>query len=206
MQWTHGPAVKAPLLLARDSAMTMTYFKRYRMEFDLARAVPCAPDLADDYRLLEWDPALVEAHADAKYRSFRHEIDAHVFPCLADYEGCLRLMREISRREGFLSGATWLIGHRAIGRRQMEYCGTVQGIGDERGLGSIQNLGVTPEHRGLGLAKALMVYALQGFRQAGMRRVTLEVTGQNKPAVGLYEQLGFHRVRTVYKAVEVAYS
>lgn len=186
--------------------MSMTYFKRYRMEFDFARPIPPAPELPDDFRLLEWDPALVEAHADAKYRSFRQEIDAHVFPCLGEYEGCLRLMREISRRDGFLSGATWLIGFRPVGKRQLDYCGTVQGIGDERGVGSIQNLGVTPEHRGRGLAKVLMCLALQGFRQAGMRRVTLEVTGQNKPAVGLYEQLGFRRVRTVYKAAEVAYS
>jgi ribosomal protein S18 acetylase RimI-like enzyme len=34
--------------------------------------------------------------------------------------------------------------------------------------------------------------------------MTLEVTSQNVGAVRLYQRLGFRKVRTVYKAVQVA--
>jgi ribosomal protein S18 acetylase RimI-like enzyme len=88
----------------------------------------------------------------------------------------------------------------------METCGTVQGIRDEAGGGSIQNLGVVPEHRGQGLGSQLLLAALAGFAQVGLMRASLEVTAQNVDAIRLYRRMGFRRVKTVYKAVEVAYS
>ena len=87
-----------------------------------------------------------------------------------------------------------------------DYCGTIQGIGDENRCGSIQNLGVTPEHRGVGIGRCLLLKALEGFWQAGMRVASLEVTSQNELAYEMYRRLGFRRVKTVYKAVDVAYS
>ena len=52
------------------------------------------------------------------------------------------------------------------------------------------------------LGCALMLAALAGFRTVGLRRAYLEVTAQNDSAIRLYRRLGFHKVRTVYKAVE----
>ena len=92
------------------------------------------------------------------------------------------------------------------GATRIEYCGTVQGIGDDQVCGCIQNLGVTPEHRGAGLGRCLLLKALEGFWLAGFRVASLEVTTQNALALELYRKLGFQRVKTVYKAVEVAYS
>lgn len=88
----------------------------------------------------------------------------------------------------------------------LDYCGTVQGIGDENQCGSIQNLGITPEHRGVGLGRCLLLKALEGFWLAGLRVASLEVTSQNEVAYEMYRRLGFRRVKTVYKAVDVAYS
>ena len=48
--------------------------------------------------------------------------------------------------------------------------------------------------------------SLEGFREAGVFRVTLEVTAKNQDAQRLYERLGFRRLRTVYKTAEVAYA
>ncbi len=178
----------------------LTYFKRFRMEIDLARSIP-APTLPPCYRFLAWQPDLLEAHADAKYQSFRNGIDSNVFPCLGDADGCLRLMREISHKDGFLPQATWLVATDTVDGPR-EYCGTIQGIRDRSGLGAIQNLGTTPDHRGQGLGRALMLAALGGFRAAGLERAYLEVTAQNDNAIRLYRSIGFHKVRTVYKAVE----
>src|SRR5262249_56961097 len=82
--------------------------------------------------------------------------------------------------------------------------GTVQGLRDLTGLGAIQNLGVVASHRGRGLGKALLLQAIEGFRQAGLPRAMLEVTAQNDAAVQMYHRLGFRRRKTVYKVVERA--
>jgi hypothetical protein len=160
--------------------------------------------LSSRYELIPWDASLIDVHADVKFRSFRGEIDADVFPCLSEPSGCVRLMEDISRKDSFLPDATWLMMYRASDRDTVSFCGTVQGIVESQNVGGIQNLGVVPEHRGRGLGGHLLVHALNGFRNAGLFRASLEVTAKNTSAVRLYRQLGFRVTKTVYKAVEVA--
>lgn len=184
--------------------MGVTYFKRYRMETGLRDEFQ--PTLPEGYRILAWDEGLLELHAEAKFRSFCYEIDANVFPCLGDRDGCRRLMREITRRDNFLREATWLVQYQGPEDAVPESCGTIQGILDATGLGAVQNLGVTPEHRGTGVGSALLLSALRGFRAHGLSRAYLEVTAQNVGAVRLYERLGFRKTKTVYKVADVAYA
>ncbi len=176
----------------------LQYFKRFRMEIDLAKTPIAVPQLPDGYVWGEWDDADVERHALAKHRSFRDEMDADVFPSLGEYFGCVRLMHEISQQDSFLGPATWLIVHRG-GSGMPEDCGTIQGLGPTDLSGSIQNVGVVPEHRGLGLGRALVLKSLEGFRLARRQRVVLEVTANNRPAVELYQSIGFRTVRTMYR-------
>jgi hypothetical protein len=185
--------------------MGLTYFKRYRMELDLEGPIFEPPGLPAGYRLLAWHDSLLECHAEAKYRSFCIEIDANVFPCLGDRNGCQRLMREISRREGFLSSATWLLQW-TNDDGTSEYCGTIQGVRDAGSYGAVQNLGITPPHRSRGLGSMMLHRALTGFWAAGLTKSYLEVTAQNVGAVRLYQRLGFRHIKTVYKASEVAYA
>jgi len=184
--------------------MDLTYFKRYRMEIELAGRdllVRTPPG----YEFLVWDPTRLDVFAEAKYESFREELDANVFPCLGELDGCRRLMNEIARKPGFVPEATWLVLFRAP-RGRREPCGTVQGVRDRQGRGAIQNVGIAPVHRNAGLGTALMHQSLLGFRKAGIGRVHLEVTAQNLAAIRLYRRLGFRTVKSVYKAVEVTYS
>jgi ribosomal protein S18 acetylase RimI-like enzyme len=184
--------------------MGMTYFRRFRMEIDLRSSIFAPPELPFDYRLVEFSSGVLDAHAEAKYHSFCYEIDANVFPCLGEREGCLRLMREIAKRDGFLGEATWLLVH-DLGDGDFDYCGTVQGVRDSD-YGAIQNLGITVPHRGRGLGTHLLHRALCGFQEAGLKKAYLEVTAQNTAAVKLYHRLGFRRAKTVYKAADVAYA
>ena len=181
--------------------MGFTYFKRFRMEIDLVRTPLEEPALPKGYAWRAWHPALLERHAETKYDSFRSEIDATVFPCLGDRDGCRRLMQEIAGRENFLPTATWLIEQRPRGETPVN-CGTIQGLMQQGNLGAIQNVGVVPDHRRMGLGRALVVKALLGFREADLPRAYLEVTARNLGAVDLYKSLGFQFARTVYKAVE----
>ncbi|MBN2024761.1 MAG: GNAT family N-acetyltransferase [Pirellulales bacterium] len=186
--------------------MVPTYFKRYRMEINLSgRPLPKARP-PDGYRLLAWDSVLLDAHARVKYLSFRDEIDAHVFPCLGELDGCTRLMREIAAKPGFLPGATWLAVFDGSEHGESEFCGTIQGIRARDGIGSVQNLGIVPSHRDRGVGTTLLQAALLGFRRAGLNVVSLEVTAENAGAIRLYRRWGFSTVKTLYKAAEVVYS
>lgn len=175
--------------------MAITYYKRFRMEIDLDRAITTSV-LPRSFVWVPWDDSLLEPHAEVKFRSFMGEVDAHVFPCLGDRYGCRRLMSEIRRKAGFLPEATWMIAC------PDGYVGTVQGVKDHGPIGAIQNVGVIPSYRGLGLGRALVRRALAGFCQAGLHRAYLEVTAENAAAVRLYRDVGFLRAKTLYKAVD----
>lgn len=189
--------------------MAVTYFKRYRMELRLDDR-PALPDdsgeIGEGFRLLPWSPKLLTRHAEVKWASFRDEIDAHVFPCLGDLDGCRQLMREISSRKNFVPQATWLACRESSFGNDMQLCGTIQGLLSSAREGAIQNVGVHPECRDLGIGTALLTRALDGFRQVGCRYVNLEVTVQNTAAIRLYERFGFRHVETLFKIAEVQYA
>lgn len=184
--------------------MGVTYFKRWRMEFDLSGPIPDLGEIPAGYTLVPWQPTLLDAHAEVKFRSFHSEIDANVFPNLANRDGCQRLMAEIAQRKSFVPEATWLAQFWPASARRPEIVGTIQGVVDDDELGAIQNVGVTAAHRGRRIGSFLLSACLSGFKKTGLSRVYLEVTAQNVGAVRLYERLGFQHTRTVYKAVQVA--
>jgi len=181
-----------------------TYYKRFRMELNLNRADIPEPVLPDGYEWSAWNwhPDFVDRHAWAKSLSFHDEVDSRVFPCLANFVGCRRLMSEIIATDTFLPAASWLLVCTNSITGEPEDCGTIQGIVQPGYLGAIQNVGVSAAHRGLGLGRALVLKSLLGFQQARMTRVYLDVTAQNHPAVRLYRTIGFRTVETSYKAVQ----
>jgi GNAT superfamily N-acetyltransferase len=106
--------------------MDLACFKRFRMETTLAGRDLSPMPVQSGYRLIPWQDSLLDAFARAKYLSFRHEMDVALFPCLADFEGCQRLMKEIVRKPGFLPEATWLAVHatdRGLSRHGKTDCG-----------------------------------------------------------------------------------
>src|SRR5262245_23018871 len=183
-------------MIAPDLDMRVSYYKRFRMELDLQQALP-TPELPPGYGFVPWHDDLLETHAHTKYLSFMDELDSLVFPSLGCRDGCSHLMREIRRKPGFRPEATWLIVS-----PEGDYCGTVQGLRDRPGTGSIQNLGVVVSHRGHGLGAALLLQALRGFQATGLHRAWLEVTAQNDGAVRLYRRYGFRCRKTLYRAVD----
>jgi ribosomal protein S18 acetylase RimI-like enzyme len=183
--------------------MSVIYFKRYRMRIDLREKQFDEFEIPPGYHFHPWSHRLLNAHAEAKFRSFRQELDANVFPCLADADGCIRLMKEISCRQGFVPESTWLVTFEDPDTGRHENCGTVQGISEKVDVGSIQNIGIVTGHRGTGIGSLIVLHSLRGFRSAGIKFVNLEVTAQNTGACRLYHRLGFRTLRTVYKSVEV---
>lgn len=185
--------------------MTVTYFKRYRMELRLDGPRPPVV-LPEGFQLLAWKPRLLNYHADVKWESFRCEIDSQVFPCLGELDGCRKLMREIADRKDFVPQATWLVSRMSEFDNLIRPVGTIQGLKSSHREGAIQNIGVHPDFRDGGIGTALIESALSGFKRVGCRKVHLEVTVQNTLAIRLYERLGFRRVETLFKIADVQYA
>ena len=174
-----------------------TFHKRFRMERPLDRPLPPArPPAGTVWQ--PWRDELLDLFAQVKHAAFAGELDAEVFPNFATPDGCRDLLRGIRGQPGFCRQATWL----AVGPDGP--VGTVQGVCQPGRWGAVQNVGVVPGWRGLGVGRALVVKALHGFRSAGMRAVYLEVTAANAHAVGLYRSLGFRCTRTHYRLVTTA--
>jgi ribosomal-protein-alanine N-acetyltransferase len=58
----------------------------------------------------------------------------------------------------------------------------------------ILTVGVVPEHRGKGIAKALMALITDWARSEGSTAMMLEVKTDNLEAIGLYEALGYSKL------------
>ncbi len=62
----------------------------------------------------------------------------------------------------------------------------------------ILSVAVSPAARGLGVASALMAEADRYFREKQVMRVRLEVRPDNRPAIRVYEKLGYYPGGTTY--------
>lgn len=173
--------------------------KRLRMELDFRRHTLERAVLPAGFVWRAWDPRSLRIHAAVKCASFRQELDSHLFASLSTYAGCEELMRGIAAHSGFLPQATWLIELAGADLNCPLPCGTIQGLATNSTQGSIQNVGVIAEFRGKGLGRALVLKSLAGFRRHGLLRVTLDVTAENKPAVELYQSIGFRTISTTFR-------
>lgn len=169
------------------------------MVFEFADRHLPEPQLPDGFHFVGWHPSHLGRHALAKFASFQGEVDSRVFPCLADENGCLVLMEEIANQKSFLPAATWLVTH--MTDSGPVDCGTIQGLANSQDAGSIQNVGIKKPYRGMGVGRALVLKLLHGFRDHGVRRVYLEATAENLPAVELYRSIGFRLIRTTFKQI-----
>ena len=178
------------------------FCRRLRLEIDLSRCGIGEPILPAGYRWVEWSPELLDRHAAVKFRCFETEQDGQVFPSLRTADGCRRLMEYIAGHAQLVPNATWLLVCEDAAQVGGVDCGTIQGLAPIPDSGAIQNVGIVPEHRGLGLGRALVQAALCGFRASGLTHISLEVTAANLPAVRLYQSLGFLVTKTLYRSVE----
>jgi len=169
------------------------------MVFEFADRQLPDPRLPEGFHFVPWQPEHLGRHAAAKYASFHGEIDSRVFPCLADENECLLLMEEIANQKSFLPAATWLVTQ--ITESGPVDCGTIQGLANSTDAGSVQNVGIIKMFRGQGVGRALVLKLLHGFRDHGVRRVYLEATAENVPAVELYRSIGFRLIRTTFKQI-----
>ena len=176
------------------------FVKRNQMVFDFTKTIPKSPQLPTGFWFAQWSASLLEPHADVLHRSFRYDSDGAVFTTFRQYRHCRRLMEMLADSPFFLPEATLLIAY-GDPNDFFEYVANIQGLKLADDLGAIQNVAVLPEYRRRGIGRTLVLGALQGFQRAGVKRITLEATSDNLPAVNLYDQIGFSTFHVYYREI-----
>ena len=63
--------------------------------------------------------------------------------------------------------------------------------------GHVISLAVLPEHRRRGIARSLLSKVMKNITEYSVHEFYLEVRVSNKPAIDLYQSLGFKTARTI---------
>ncbi len=80
------------------------------------------------------------------------------------------------------------------GDRVAGYCWTCFAPSDGQLKGIIGMFGVSPDFRGRGLSKPLLLAGMEYLKSAGVAEIGLHVDGINAPAIALYKSVGFQKV------------
>jgi ribosomal protein S18 acetylase RimI-like enzyme len=113
---------------------------------------------------------------------------------LMSYWGAALLFSNLgySQRLAPFSGFVWVEDGRIVGNI------TLQPSDVKPGRWLISNVAVKRRYRGRGIARALMVAAIDEARHRGGQAVGLQVRADNTPAIYLYRGLGFKKITTTY--------
>ncbi|MFX1254265.1 MAG: GNAT family N-acetyltransferase [Promethearchaeota archaeon] len=170
-------------------------FKRARMSIDRESIVSLTePDLSAEYKFVSWNtdmiPIIVELMARYHFNGGQHP-DADVFSQFAGIEGANQLLEGIKTNKygQFKEDHTIVVKHN-------EKCIGVNFMTIFPEFGYIPEIILSPEYRGKGLGKALLIHSLKQFikKEPEMSRVELDVTLKNIPAAKVYKSLGFQEI------------
>ncbi|MCA9067689.1 MAG: GNAT family N-acetyltransferase [Planctomycetaceae bacterium] len=106
----------------------------------------------------------------------------------ADSESIRSLISELPQAFGSPHGAFFL----AFEEDRIAGCLGWRKLTDE--MVEIQRVYVKPAFRGRGIGRRMLDSLIEDLRESGYRRIVLETTLSLRPAVALYESLGFQRI------------
>lgn len=152
----------------------------YEMTIELT-AEPVVPELSGDLVLDELRDGEERAFYDALNDAFQNHWGWHPMP----FDEWLELRRGQHHDE---HGPVWFVI-----RDGDELAALIRNEANFNGGGYVGAIGVRPDWRGRGLAKALLARTFAELWRRGTTRVTLDVDTQNETgATQLYERVGMH--------------
>jgi ribosomal protein S18 acetylase RimI-like enzyme len=158
--------------------------------FFSANGTTLPPDLPNHIELCPWAPAYYQQAAELIHESYIGHIDALINDQYCSLHGSLRFLHNIVRFPGcgvFDATESWVLRDtRTAALAGMVLCSRVA-----PDVGHITQLCVAPPYRGANLGSFLLRHAVDHLSRSGFQAITLTVTEANRPAVKLYEDLGF---------------
>ncbi len=157
----------------------------YQMQRDLSKPVPDYPQ-----------PEGVEI------RDWRMETEEEQRLYLAAYDASFENeSKPLERLQHFMGWSAWspgttftaFVDHQVVGSVMVYY--EPDPAQNREQIGYTEYIFVRPEWRRRGLARHLVTKALRCLKGRGLAYARLEVAGRNEGAIGLYESLGYGRLR-----------
>jgi ribosomal protein S18 acetylase RimI-like enzyme len=174
------------------------FFQLHARQFMLLRLGEvklAARPLSAGLRIEPWSDRAFESAARLIQLAYANHVDGEINDQYRSEAGGMKFLRNIVLLPGcgqFMQEGSFVIrpatGDRLIG---MVLTSTVA----ER-VGHTTQVCVMPGYHGHGLGRQLMEHSIQALRRRNYEALSLTVTSVNKPAVELYEHLGFRTIKT----------
>jgi ribosomal protein S18 acetylase RimI-like enzyme len=184
-----GP-VDSPLL---DQGFGL--YTRQFMLLDLQKMSQPQPGASGSMRLTRWNDRYFDPCARLIYLAYANHVDGEINDQYRSRTGALKFLKNIILLPGcgqFVPGASFFL-HQPGGD---ELVAAVLTSEVSPGVGHTTQLCVLPGFQGHGLGRMLMQTSAEALRAMKFRELTLTVTSENHSAVKLYENLGFHTIKS----------
>lgn len=180
-----------------DPAFLSRHFRLHDRQFmllPLQEARLAGKPFSSGLRIEPWTDRALEPAAHLIQLSYADHVDGQINDQYGSEAGSLKFLRNIVLLPGcgqFFPEASFLVrpvtGDRLVG---MILTSTVA----ER-VGHTTQVCVLPGYQGHGIGRQLIEQSIQALRRRNYDSLTLTVTSINKPAVDLYEHIGFRAVK-----------
>jgi len=171
-----------------------TLHPRLFMEYNFEAAIPAeihpAPAMPENVELSVWSSDHYQLAAELIHDAYTGHIDAQINDQYCSLHGSLRFLHNIVRFPGcgvFDATNSWVLRDTRTGT----LAGIVLCSRVAEEIAHITQLCVAKNWRGHHLGRALLKHCMGHLAQSGFTSITLTVTEANRPAVSLYESLGF---------------
>jgi ribosomal protein S18 acetylase RimI-like enzyme len=165
------------------------------MLLDLQKVAPPRPGASDGMRLSRWNDRYFEPCSKLIHLSYANHVDGEINDQYRSRNGALRFLKNIILLPGcgqFIPTASYVLHQPGSD----ELVAAVLTSEVCSGVGHTTQLCVLPGYQGHGLGRMLMHTSIESLRTMKFHELTLTVTSENHTAVRLYEQLGFHTIKS----------
>jgi ribosomal protein S18 acetylase RimI-like enzyme len=172
-------------------------FKLYTRQFmllDLQKTPSSPTSVASGMRLDRWNDRFFEPCAKLIYLCYADHVDGEINDQYRSRAGALKFLKNII----LLPGCGQFVPSSSFVLRQPggdDLIAAVLTSEVSSGVGHTTQICVLPGYQGHGLGRMLMQTSIEALRSMKFRELTLTVTTENRPAVELYEKLGFTTIR-----------
>jgi len=181
-----------------DETLRQQGFRLHTRKFmllKLSQQAERAPSIDSGLRLDRWNDRYFEPCAKLIYLAYANHIDGEINDQYRSRHGALKFLKNIIHLPGcgqFLPTASFVLRHPGSD----ELAAAVLTSEVAAGVGHTTQLCVQPGFQGHGLGRALMQTSSDALRGMHYKELSLTVTADNRPAVQLYERLGFATVKS----------
>ncbi len=151
--------------------------------------------LSQGLRMEPWSDRSLESAAQLIMLAYADHVDGEINDQYRSEAGGMKFLRNIVLLPGcgqFQPDASFLV-RPATGDRPV---GMILTSAVSEGVGHTTQVCVMPGYQGHGIGRRMMEHSIEVLRRRGFKSLSLTVTSINKPAVQLYEHLGFRTIKT----------